>query len=504
MGLRDYTIYDIICRNARLYPDNDSIVFNENRLSHQEFKEKCDKLSAGLVKLNVTLGDRLGIIAHNSDEFMILYGAAAKIGAIVLPVNWRLQQEEIENVLNDCMPKLIFAGSEYHEAVAEASSKVKSIEGICTISGDKTPDGFIPFKEIYLEDDKGDAPDVSIDSGFVIIPTAAVSGRARGALLSHGNIMVYNMTQTNHFALNSKDCYLCSLPLFHVAGLFQIMAIMYAGGKNVILEQFDPALSLQLMEKEKVTTYIQFPPMLKKLLDQHKKTPHNLSSLRNMIGIDNFEALSEIAPNLRHSTFYGQTECLPISGGFIDERPGSVGRPFPQVKVAVFDDYDQEVPVGAPGEICVRSPAVFQGYWGLEEENAYTFKNNWHHTGDIGRLDEDGFLWYVKRKADKELIKPGGENVYPVEVEKVILGHETVEEVSVIGVEDSYYGESIKAICVLKQGHSLGSEEIIDFVASKIARYKKPKYVVFVKALPKTVDGEIDREQVKKDHGAIY
>jgi long-chain acyl-CoA synthetase len=172
--------------------------------------------------------------------------------------------------------------------------------------------------------------------------------------------------------------------------------------------------------------------------------------------------------------------------------------------LALFDDYDHEVPIGTPGEICVRSPTVFLGYWGREDDNAYTFRNGWHHTGDIGRVDEKGYLWYVKRKAQKELIKTGGENVYPAEVEKAILDHEAIAEVSVIGVPDPQWGEAIKAICVLKQGMSLDSQDLINFVALNIARYKKPKFVVFVDALPKTQEGDIDREKLKKNHGGIF
>jgi long-chain acyl-CoA synthetase len=172
--------------------------------------------------------------------------------------------------------------------------------------------------------------------------------------------------------------------------------------------------------------------------------------------------------------------------------------------VALFDDDDQEVPVGTPGEICVKSPTVFLGYWGREEDNARTFRNGWHHTGDIGRFDADGYLWYVKRKAEKELIKPGGENVYPAEVEKVILEHGAVAEACVIGVPDREWGEAIKAVCVLKRGRDLTPPALIDFVASRIARYKKPKHVDFVDALPKTPEGETDRVEVKRRHGGKY
>ena len=195
---------------------------------------------------------------------------------------------------------------------------------------------------------------------------------------------------------------------------------------------------------------------------------------------------------------------MGVSGGPSDEKPGSAGKPSLLARVALFDDYDEEVPVGSPGEICVRGPAVFLGYWNLADDTAYTFRNGWHHTGDIGRFDEDGYLWYVKRKAEKELIKPGGENVYPAEVEKVILTHAAVKEVSVIGVPDQKWGEAVKAVCSLKAGQTLVAEELIEYVASKIARYKKPQQVVFVDTLPKTAEGEIDRDQVKKDHGGKY
>jgi long-chain acyl-CoA synthetase len=214
--------------------------------------------------------------------------------------------------------------------------------------------------------------------------------------------------------------------------------------------------------------------------------------------------LKKVVPEARFSTGYGQTEAFPVSGGLMEERPGSTGKPSPLARVALFDDYDNEVPVGTPGEICVRSPVVFLGYWGLEEDTAYTFRNGWHHTGDMGRLDEDGYLWFLKRKAEKELIKPGGENVYPAEVEKTILEHEKISEVSVIGVPDKKWGEAIKAVCVLKSGEVLDPQELSEFVATKIARYKKPQYVDFVDSLPKTADNEIDRDQVKKDHGGQY
>jgi acyl-CoA synthetase (AMP-forming)/AMP-acid ligase II len=287
------------------------------------------------------------------------------------------------------------------------------------------------------------------------------------------------------------------------------MAVMHAGGKNLILERFDPEETLHLIEREKGTFLFHFAPILKMLTDKHEETgkKYDLSSLRIVGGLDspdNILRFKQIVPRANMVTGFGQTEAYPVTGGLMEERPGSAGQPMSLCQVALLDDYGNEVPAGTPGEICVRSPVVFKGYWGLPEDTAHTSRYGWHHTGDIGRFDGDGYLWYVKRKAEKELIKPGGENVYPVEVEKTILEHPAISEVSVIGVPDDQWGEAIKAICVLKAGQTLEAQALIDFVASKISRYKKPKFVTFVGSLPRTNEGEIDRDQVKKDHGAKF
>ena len=468
MRVHDYTIYDFICRNAQLYPNDDCIIFKDIRLSHKDYKERCDRLAAGLLKIGIVKGDRLAIVAHNSDEYMTIYGAAAKIGAIVLPVNWRLQLDELEYVLKDGSPKLIFAGSDFQFTVKGLAEKIDSVEACFTIGGGEASEGFQRFEDLYTDFCSGEKFDISGDSGFVIIHTAAVAGHPRGALLSQQNITTINSGMIIQFALNSDDCHISHLPLFHIAGLSVSTAVMHAGGSNVICGTFDPESTLRLIETEKGTIFFNFPPILKMMIDKYEEQTRNVKSIRHVAGLDhpdNIQRFLEFAPQARFWTGFGQTEAMGVSGGSIDDKPGSAGRPSLMASVALFDDYDEHVPVGSPGEICVRGPMVFLGYWNLEDETAYTFRNGWHHTGDIGRFDEDGYLWYVKRKAEKELIKPGGENVYPAEVEKVILTHEAVKEVSVIGVPDAKWGEAIKAICSLKTGKTLTSEELIEYVA---------------------------------------
>lgn len=507
MGIHGFTVYDFIYNNAKNFPDRHSIVFKDIRLTHKEYKERCDKLAAGLIRSGISKGDRLGIVAHNCDEFMVLYGAAAKIGAILLPVNWRFQQDEVEYVLKDCTPKIVFAGPDYRQMVGEMARKVKSIEKCYTIGGGEIPEGFLPFEGLYSEEGGDKEIDISADSGFVIIHTAAVQSRPRGALLSQANIIFNNLMLIQLFHLGPDDCHMCILPLFHIAGLEMAMAVMHAGGKSVVIDRFDPEVTLQLIEREKGTFFFNFPPILKMIMDKYDEGSYDISSVRNVIGLDhpeNIQRFLKIAPNARYSTGYAQTEAMSVTVCSFGEKSGSAGRPSLLARVALFDDHDKEVPVGTPGEICVRSPVVFLGYWGKDDDTAYTFRNGWHHTGDIGRFDKEGNLFYVGRKAEKELVKPGGENVYPAEVEKAILDHEAVAQVCVIGVPDDQWGEAIKAVCVLKPGKSLDPQKLIDFVASKIARYKKPKGVVYVDALPKTSDGEIDRDQVKKDYGGKF
>jgi long-chain acyl-CoA synthetase len=309
------------------------------------------------------------------------------------------------------------------------------------------------------------------------------------------------MTRTDQ---EEKACHLCMLPLFHIAAVSRTMAVMHQGGKNVITPRFDAEAALDLIAQERVTTFGSFAPILKMLLDAHARKPVGLSSLRSISGLEDPQSVAAFLKIAPHAVFYSgfaQTEAMGVTGGNAAEKPGSAGRPSMLTRVTLFDEEDRPVPVGAAGEICVRSPAVFLGYWGLAEETARTFRNGWHHTGDMGRFDEEGYLWYVGRKAQKELIKPGGENVYPAEVEKAILSHGGISEACVIGVPDAQWREAIKAVCVLKPGADLTAEDLIDHVASKIARYKKPKHVVFVEALPKTKDGAVDRAAVKAQHG---
>jgi acyl-CoA synthetase (AMP-forming)/AMP-acid ligase II len=503
MNAADFTIYDMIARNSRLHPKGVAMVHGESRTTFSDYRNQCDRCAAGLVRDGIKRGDRIAVLAGNSSDFMILCGAAARIGAVAVLVNTRLNAEEIAYILEDATPRALVSGNEYRTVAEEASGKAASVKRRYLFNLD-TPEGlWTPFTSLSIEGKGRPAEAVTGETPFLIIHTAAVGGRPKGTILSQGNLVAGGLQIAQLLGLGRGDCHIGILPLFHIGGMLMTIAAMHQGGKTVMVERFDPATVLRLIEKERGTFAVTFPPMLGSLLDAQEKASFDTSSLRIICGVDSPETCERFLSMNPHAAFYslyGQTEAMPISGGDYRERPGSIGRPAILTHLAVFDDLDREAPTGTTGEICVRSASAFQGYWNLEDETAYTFRNGWHHTGDLGRLDEAGFLWYGGRKPEKELIKPGGENVYPAEVEKVILDHGAIEEVCVIGVPDAEWGEAVKAVCVVRKGCTVAAEELISFVASRIARYKKPKHVVFVESLPKTATGAIDREETKKAH----
>ncbi len=504
MGLYDLTFYDIINRNALCFKEKTAWLDAESgqTLSFYQFKEKVDLLACGLQKAGIEKGDRIGVLSQNNLEYFILYGAAAALGAIVLPVNWRLSAEEVAYNLNDCEPKLVFADLSYENTIEEIKDKLPSVKEFYSLC----PEGgiFSDFQSLLSQGNSFDVPEVAWDDGFVIIHTAAVAGRPRGALLSHGNILCADMIFDYMFGVTQKDVHLNFLPLFHVGGLFMATTAFHAGAMNINISKFDAKKAVELIGEKKVSFMMVFAPILASILDEYEKSGGDISSLQHVTGLDTPETI-ERYQKITGGTFYcmyGQTEtsCVATICPF-NERPGSAGRVLPLAQVKLVDDYDNEVPVGKVGEIVMKGPMVFKGYWNLPEDNAHTFREGWHHTGDLGRFDEDGFLWYAGRKAEKELIKPGGENVYPAEVEKVILQHPDVEKTVVFGVPDPKWKEGIKAVCELKEGAKLTPQELIDFVGERIARYKKPQYVEFVDKIPLLEDGSPDRGKVKELYG---
>jgi long-chain acyl-CoA synthetase len=506
MALHDFTFYDLINRNAVCYGNRPAWLDAEDQraLSFADIKQQVDRLAAGLQKRGVQKGERIGVLGKNSLDYFLLYGAAAAIGAIILPINWRLSAEEVIFNLNDGTPKVLFVDPEYQALIDGAWGRLPSVEGYFNL---KPPGGQFDSFNTLLTSSTGFAPaEVSDEDGLVIIHTAAVAGRPRGALLTHRNLISANVHLNLLMHLSPHDVHLNLLPLFHVGGLFMATMAFHAGALNVNMSKFDAAQAVDLIAEKKVTVLFDFSPILGLILDQQAKTGKEISSLRHVIGLEGPETIEKYQKQTGGTFYvmYGQTETSAIATlGFYNDRPGSAGRTIPLADVKLVDEKDRAVPAGQVGEIAVKGPMVFSGYWNLPEDTAHTFRGGWHHTGDIGRFDEDGFLFYAGRKPDKELIKPGGENVYPAEVEKAILEHPAVEMTVVFGVPDPKWKEGIKAVCKLKAGQQLAAKDLIKFVGERIASYKKPQLVEFVAEMPLLANGSPDRAKVKEQFGGV-
>ncbi len=504
MGLYDYTVYDMIRVNAESYGKKPAWYEADTgrEVTFLQIREDVERLARGLRGLGILKGDRVAVMGMNSLEYFLVYGAAALLGAIVLPLNWRLSEEEIITILNDCEPKIIFADRDYHELVENSKEKTGYIKHFFSLdSGSKN---FPEINELPDNDRENEKGKVSSHDDFIIIHTAAVEGKPRGAVLSHGNMLFANIQLAYGLNTRSHDVHLNLLPLFHVGGLFMASSAFHAGSLNVNMSKFDAKKAVELIGEKNVSVMFDFSPILSSIMEEHEKSKKDISSLKKVIGLDTHENIEKYQEKTGGTFYslYGQTEtsCV-VSMGSYKDKPGSAGRAIHLAEIRLVDDYDNPVETGSTGEICVRGPMVFKGYWNLPEDTGYTFREGWHHTGDLGRFDREGFLWYAGRKAEKELIKPGGENVYPAEVEKAILEHPVVEQAVVFGVPDPKWKEGIKAVVVLKEGESLEPSELIEFVGKRIARYKKPHYVEFVKELPVMDDGSFDRAKIKELYG---
>jgi long-chain acyl-CoA synthetase len=480
--------------------DAPALISPEKTISHQEHLNQVERLSTGFHQRTLASGDRVCILANNSIEYFELLGACARLGAVAYPINWRLSPDEIQQILTLAEPKAIVADVPNLEKIAGLNMGTASIRALI---GDEPVQGFEPLSTMIANDADLTAS-VSAEDAFVILTTAATEGTPRGAVLSHANLLTAGQQIVEALELTSQDRHLAALPLFHVTGLGLSLATLQAGGANVVLERFDPKLAVSLMDQYQVTLMASFPPVLSTVLDARQASGAAWESLKYVLGLDAPDVIQRLITETgaQFWTGFGQSETSGVvTLGNVLEKPGSAGKSLPAADVRIFDDQGAEVPVGSQGEIVVSGPLVFEGYWRDPDATSFASRHGWHHTGDLGRFDEEGYLFYLGRKPEKDLIKSGGENVYPAEVEFAILSLPQVSAACVIGVDDETWGEAVKAVVELKPGESLTSEEIVGAVVDQIAAYKKPRIVEFVDALPRTPENEIDRQAVKATFG---
>lgn len=489
--LRFFDIYD---KNARLLKHHPALIWQHQPISYADLFDQTRRLAAGLSFLPPQT--RVAVLCRNHPVFFHLFGAASALNLTLVLINRRLSDTEISHIVEDTTPQILICDSDMEPLATRLASQYPFLEQYRVVDGpDETLSSWYQTP--------GDISPVSgsSDDPFVIIHTAAVQGRPRGAVLSQANIMLANMQMIHYYGLTRTSCLANILPLFHIMGVNMALAVLQAGGKNVILEKFDPMDTLTAVQELKVTHFGSFPPILSRLLDAMDTHTYDLTHLEIAAGLDAPDTVKrwESATNTPFWTMYGQTETAGlITFAPYFEQPGSAGAISPLVDIKIADDLDREQSMGETGEILVKGPLVFQGYWNAPDLTEHTFRNGWHHTGDLGMIDADGFLHFKGRKAEKELIKPGGENVFPAEVEQAIMQHDAVKEVCVFGVPDPEFGEGIKAVCSLHPDRTLTADALIRFTGSVIAGYKKPRYVQFIPDLPKTDSGTIDREKIKQ------
>ena len=501
MHIREHSIYDCILSNAQNLANETALVSGEFRLKFSEIPDRVNCLSRGLLNSNLKKGDRVALLLNNCTEYAFILAACARVGLVAVCLNTRTSSDEMRMVLENTKPKALIFQASFEKQAEDLRDYIPSHQ---LYSIDNTTIICSSFDQLIDKDSSLlTEQQPSVDEGWLIIPTAAVGGIPKGALLSQRNVLASATIHMNHFGREAIKGHLVALPIFHVMGLTSFWATFISGGKNVLLKQFDNKIALKLIDNENLSYFGSFPPVLERLLDAAKETVSVMESLQLVYGLEGPQNIQRLHQETSAIfwTGFGQAETTAfVTVSPSNERPGSAGKGTLINSIAVVDEADNQLSCGEEGEIVVKGANIFIEYWGMSEETEYAQRNGWHHTGDIGRFDEEGYLWYVKRKAEKELIKTGGENVYPGEVENILLRHPEINDCCVIGVQDKTWGESVKAICVREKESKISEELLREFVGEHIASFKKPKNVVFVDSLPYE-ENEIDREVVKTKWG---
>ncbi|MEN8240802.1 MAG: AMP-binding protein [Chloroflexota bacterium] len=494
-------LYELFTHRAAEMGDQPAFFSPEGEFSYAQFLGKVDAVAAGLAANGVVKGDRVATVALNSVIHFAALVACAKVGAVAFPANWRLSANELKESFGLIEPAVLIVEHQFIPLLADtdlSSIRVKAVWG------EDAPEGFILFADL-LTGSYQKPESVSEDDPAVIIATAAVAGTPRGAVLSHHNLLSSGRMFGEVFQLSEADRFLAVLPFFHIAGYQLLIVMAIAKGGSVILPGFDPDAGVKLIDQHQVSLIATFPPMLEMLIAAREKNNSNWDGLKVCFGILNPPEIIQQFLALGKGDYwtgYGQAETTGIATLInVLEKPGSAGKVVTGLEMRIVDDLDEDTQIGQPGEISVRGNLIFSGYWRDEEATSYASRNGWHHTGDLGKIDEQGYLYYVGRKPEKELIKSGGENIYPAEVELAIKKLPEVAEVCVIGVPDAQWGETVKAVVELLPGKNLETEALLKGITKYLATFKKPRLIEFVEKLPILESGKLNREEIKEIYG---
>lgn len=508
----------ILQKAVGLYADKEAVFSEGKRYTYGQFADRVYRLSNAFRAMDASGGDRIAILHQNSHEFLESYFAAAQVGNILVPLNFRLSPMELAQILKDSGSRILVSGrnfTDHLEYLTETDTDLSHI--ILTGEGETSLPKSLDYENITAAEQTVPPPPPSFSDDDIahLYYTSGTTGRPKGVMLSHRNVCSHALAAMAEFKLDDRDNWIHAAPLFHLADAWATFAITWAGGKHTVAPRFDPHLILSLIQQEGVTITNMIPTMLNSLVNTPGIESYDLSSLRAILSggapiapevvrniINTFHCeyiqtygMTETSPYLTVSILKDKLRRLPVAGQF--DYKAKTGRPFLNVLLRVVREDGKEVRKDnrEVGEIIVRGDNVTRGYWKRPQETTDSIKDGWLYTGDLAVMDDEGYVNIVDRK--KDMIISGGENVFSVEVENTLYSHPSILEAAVIGVPDPVWGEAVKAVVVLKPGARLAADEIIEYCKKHIARYKAPKSVEFLTALPRTGSGKISKKELR-------
>jgi fatty-acyl-CoA synthase len=514
---RRHALGDLLARSARRLPDKLAVVDGARRFTFAEFDTAVDRLATALTTAGVARGDRLALLSRNCWQYAAVAFATAKLGVVLVPVNFMLTADEVAFILGHSGARHVVAAADLLPTARDAATKADVPAGVrgCIPAAASTgaPDGWQDLDQ-WLTAGPAEAPDVDVadDEPLRLMYTSGTESRPKGVMLSSRSLIAQYVSCIVDGGMTADDVELHSLPMYHCAQLDCFFSVdVYLGATSIILPGPDPAALLATIARERVTKLFCPPTVWISLLRSPDFDRTDLSSLRkgyygaSAMPVEVLRELRRRLPDVQLWNFYGQTEMAPLATILRPheqlDRAGSAGTASLNVETRVVDDEDRPVPAGEIGEIVHRSPHAALGYYRDEAKTAETFRNGWFHSGDLGVLTEDGYLAVVDRK--KDMIKTGGENVASREVEEAIYELEGVAEVAVFGVTHPHWIEAVTAVVVPKPDSGLTDDAVHAHARTRLAPYKRPKYVVLAEALPKNPSGKILKRELRDRHASL-
>jgi len=492
----------LLSNSAGKYPERLAVISAAGRWSYRALEARTNRLANALLGAGLRKGDRIAILFHNSHYFVEAYFAAVKIGLVATPVNFRLAGPEIVYVLNDAQPELLFYGPEFEAVLGDVRGQFDSVRHfVSPQSGSRA--GAVDYEDFLAGGRSDRLPgdlEVSESDSCQLMYTSGTTGKPKGVVLTHRNVL-WNFFNTI-WAREDKSGEKAIIvgPLYHTAALNNHLTIQIAlGGTSIIVPKFEPEALLKTIERERATIISGAPALYNLLLQQVKAGRYNTSSITkctsgsDKLPLEIKKRLMEFFPNINGVyDVYGLTEAAPgittLNAADSLRAHGSVGKALPFLEARIVDENKKELPPNAVGELICRGPNVMQGYHRNEQATQEAVQNGWLFTGDLARKDAEGFFYIVDRK--KEMIVSGGENIYPREIEEVLIRHPAVADVAVVGIPHATWGETVKAFVAPREGWTIDEKELIDFCKQHLASYKKPTVVAFIPSIPRNPSGK--------------